>query len=204
MDADAGPCLTTAGPARVIDRHGAVNLYSPATGSYTKIATIPVSTNYTDGERGEDGLLGLAEGIEDPRPAIGEGVDLVPQQHEQARRGGKRDEEPDLHRHAHAGEHLAVELEHVLPAARLERGAAGLHVEAALDELLPGDAIEELGDPAVCQGTLISRFSYNIDVNEWSFRDLRKEATIATRQLPIIHEITASDVWDENPGGKEH
>ena len=66
------------------------------------------------------------------------------------------------------------------------------------------DAIEELGDPAVCQGTLISRFSYNIDVNEWSFRDLRKEATIATRQLPIIHEITASDVWDENPGGKEH
>jgi hypothetical protein len=49
----------------------------------------------------------------------------------------------------------------------------------------------------VCQGTLISRFSYNLDVNEWGFRDLRKEATIATRQLPVIGEITASDVWDE-------
>jgi hypothetical protein len=42
------------------------------------------------------------------------------------------------------------------------------------------------GDPSICQGTLISRFSYNIDVNEWGFRDLRKEATIATRQLPIV------------------
>ena len=59
------------------------------------------------------------------------------------------------------------------------------------------DAIDEVGDPQVCQGTLISRFSYNIDVNEWGFRDLRKEATVATRQLPIIAEITRSDVWDE-------
>jgi hypothetical protein len=58
-------------------------------------------------------------------------------------------------------------------------------------------AIDEVGDDAVCQGTLISRFSYNIDVNEWGFRDLRKEATIATRALPIVREITASDVWDE-------
>jgi hypothetical protein len=59
--------------------------------------------------------------------------------------------------------------------------------------------IEATGDPAICQGTLISRFSYNIDVNEWGFRDLRKEATIATRGLPIVQEITASDVWDEKP-----
>jgi hypothetical protein len=57
--------------------------------------------------------------------------------------------------------------------------------------------IEAVGDPDVCQGTLISRFSYNIDVNEWGFRDLRKEATIATRALPIVREITASDVWQE-------
>jgi hypothetical protein len=64
--------------------------------------------------------------------------------------------------------------------------------------------IEEVGDPNVCQGTLISRFSYNIDVNEWGFRDLRKEATIATRALPIVKEITASDVWQEKPPGGEH
>lgn len=62
-------------------------------------------------------------------------------------------------------------------------------------------AIDESGDPQVCQGTLISRFSYNIDVNEWAFRDLRKEATIATRQLPIVQEITRSEVWDETAEG---
>jgi hypothetical protein len=56
--------------------------------------------------------------------------------------------------------------------------------------------IDAVGDESICQGTLISRFSYNIDVNEWGFRDLRKEATVATRQLPIIAEITSSDVWD--------
>ena len=52
------------------------------------------------------------------------------------------------------------------------------------------------GDPAVCQGTLISRFSFNIDVNEWGFRDPRREATVATRGLPVIKEILQSDVWD--------
>ncbi len=58
------------------------------------------------------------------------------------------------------------------------------------------DAIDEVGDPEICQGTLISRFSYNIDVNEWGFRDLRREATVLTRQLPIIAEITQSELWD--------
>lgn len=57
------------------------------------------------------------------------------------------------------------------------------------------DEIDAVGDPEVCQGTLISRFSYNIDVNEWGFRDLRKEATVATRQLPIVAEITRADLW---------
>ncbi|MBR9990302.1 MAG: nucleotidyltransferase [Gemmatimonadetes bacterium] len=61
-------------------------------------------------------------------------------------------------------------------------------------------AMDDVGDEAVCQGTLISRFSYNIDVNEWGFRDLRKEATLAARQMPVVKEITASDVWDEHPG----
>jgi hypothetical protein len=59
------------------------------------------------------------------------------------------------------------------------------------------EAIDATADPDLCQGTLISRFSFNIDVNEWGFRDLRKEATIASRNLPIINEILASDVWDE-------
>ncbi|QCR24945.1 cytochrome C [Pontibacter sp. SGAir0037] len=48
-----------------IERRGNVKLYSPATGKISVIATIPVSTKYTDKEgkvtEGEDGLLGLAQ-----------------------------------------------------------------------------------------------------------------------------------------------
>jgi hypothetical protein len=47
------------------------------------------------------------------------------------------------------------------------------------------------------RGTLISRFSFAIDVNEWGMRDLREESIRATEQLPIVREISAADVWDE-------
>src|SRR6185369_17021529 len=47
-----------------IERKGSVKLYSPATGQIKVIASIPVSTKYTDKEgkqtEAEDGLLGLA------------------------------------------------------------------------------------------------------------------------------------------------
>ncbi|HEY8833874.1 MAG TPA: ThuA domain-containing protein [Gemmatimonadaceae bacterium] len=43
-----------------IERHGFVNLYTPATNHVTRIATIPVSTKYADSSQAEDGLLGLA------------------------------------------------------------------------------------------------------------------------------------------------
>src|SRR5207237_5488613 len=43
-----------------IERHGYVNLYTPANGRTRRIATIPVSTKYADSSQAEDGLLGLA------------------------------------------------------------------------------------------------------------------------------------------------
>ena len=43
-----------------VERHGYVNLYSPATRRVKRIATIPVSTKYADSSQAEDGLLGLA------------------------------------------------------------------------------------------------------------------------------------------------
>jgi cytochrome c len=43
-----------------IERRGAVNIYTPATQRYTRIATVPVSTKYLNGNDAEDGLLGLA------------------------------------------------------------------------------------------------------------------------------------------------
>jgi hypothetical protein len=50
-------------------------------------------------------------------------------------------------------------------------------------------------DPAAFNGTMISRFSFAIDVNEWGFRDQRHEAVSAARALPEIQAIEASDVW---------
>ena len=43
-----------------IERHGYVNLYKPGQTGVRRIATIPVSTKYTDSSQAEDGLLGLA------------------------------------------------------------------------------------------------------------------------------------------------
>jgi hypothetical protein len=47
------------------------------------------------------------------------------------------------------------------------------------------------------RGTLISRFSFAIDVNEWEFRDLREEYVRQMEQHPAILEIEASTVFDE-------
>lgn len=56
--------------------------------------------------------------------------------------------------------------------------------------------IQEIDDTAAFRGTLLSRFSFSIDVNEWGLRDLRTEAVAATRMLPVIEEIGNADVWD--------
>jgi hypothetical protein len=72
-------------------------------------------------------------------------------------------------------------------------------VPAWVREELYERAFEELeaeGDPSLCCGTLLSRFSFAIDVNEWGFRDPRTRAITALRSLPIIREIRDSDVWD--------
>jgi len=53
------------------------------------------------------------------------------------------------------------------------------------------------GDPLLCQGTLISRFSFNIDVNDWGLHDPRMEAIRRTCALPTVREIAESDVWHE-------
>jgi hypothetical protein len=49
----------------------------------------------------------------------------------------------------------------------------------------------------VTRGTMISRFSFAIDVNEWGFRDLREEYVRRTSSLPVVRQIATSNVWDE-------
>jgi hypothetical protein len=51
-------------------------------------------------------------------------------------------------------------------------------------------------DLNVAQGTLLSRFSFAIDVNEWGFHNHRWESVLAARSLPIVREIQRADVWD--------
>ena len=47
------------------------------------------------------------------------------------------------------------------------------------------------------RGTLISRFSFAIDVREWGFSDPRGEMVRQARHHPVVREIAASDVWDQ-------
>lgn len=49
----------------------------------------------------------------------------------------------------------------------------------------------------VTRGTMISRFSFAIDVNEWGFHDLRAAKIEAMKRHPDIVRLEASDVWDE-------
>ena len=72
-----------------------------------------------------------------------------------------------------------------------------------LKELLDRGQRDAMVDPAAdrehdtTRGTLISRFSFAIDVNEWGFRDLRAEYIERMRAHPQIVALGASPVWDE-------
>jgi len=56
---------------------------------------------------------------------------------------------------------------------------------------------EPVGGDDLTRGTLISRFSFAIDVNEWGFRDVREELIQRMKASAPIQAIAASDVWDE-------
>jgi len=53
------------------------------------------------------------------------------------------------------------------------------------------------------RGTMISRFSFAIDVNEWGFRDLREEYIDRMKRHPAVLAIEESDVWDERASHDE-
>ncbi|HTM23599.1 MAG TPA: hypothetical protein VL225_00315 [Vicinamibacterales bacterium] len=58
-------------------------------------------------------------------------------------------------------------------------------------------------DADVTRGTLISRFSFAIDVREWGFADPRGEMVRQARNHPVIRAIAESDVWDERNEDRE-
>jgi hypothetical protein len=66
------------------------------------------------------------------------------------------------------------------------------------------EEFDTIGDPKVCYGTLISRFSFTIDVHEWDFDDPRKDLVLEARRQPIVKEICSSDVWEHHPTEKRN
>ena len=72
-----------------------------------------------------------------------------------------------------------------------------------LIERARADAGRDEADADVTRGTMISRFSFAIDVREWGFSDPRAEMVRQARNHPDIRRITESDVWDERSDDRE-
>jgi hypothetical protein len=58
-------------------------------------------------------------------------------------------------------------------------------------------------DAHVTRGTLISRFSFAIDVREWGFVDPRGEIVRQAWNHPAIRQIADSKVWDQRGDGRD-
>ena len=69
-------------------------------------------------------------------------------------------------------------------------------VLANLLERARAETGHEVTSETATRGTLISRFSFAIDVNEWGFRDLRDAAIREMKASEEVRAIEAADVWD--------
>jgi len=76
-------------------------------------------------------------------------------------------------------------------------------VMESLVEQARADIARDEEDADVTRGTLISRFSFAIDVREWGFADPRGEMVRQARNHPQVREIASSDVWDERSDERE-
>jgi hypothetical protein len=65
------------------------------------------------------------------------------------------------------------------------------------------DVCRDEEDADLTRGTLISRFSFAIDVREWGFSDPRGEMVRQSRNHPVIRAIAESNVWDERNEDRE-
>jgi hypothetical protein len=72
-----------------------------------------------------------------------------------------------------------------------------------LIEQARADIARDEEDADVTRGTLISRFSFAIDVREWGFSDPRGEMVRQARNHPAIKAIADSDVWDERADDRD-
>lgn len=106
-----------------------------------------------------------------------------------------------------AGPHWQLLLSQLQMFAYVYPEATGRVPDWVVDELLDrarADLPRKRTGEMVTRGPLVSKFSFAIDVNEWGMRDLREDAIRSTERLPVIREISGSDVWDERSEAVEH
>lgn len=104
---------------------------------------------------------------------------------------------------AKVGENWPLLLSQVMMFRYVYPGYRDQVPQAVIRELL--DRAEQAGEQGAAagdehdltRGTMISRFSFAIDVNEWGFHDLRAEKIASMKRHPEIVKLEASDVWDE-------
>lgn len=98
------------------------------------------------------------------------------------------------------GEHWPLLLGQFLVFSYVYPEAEGCLPKSIIQDLLDRASAEferERTGERVTRGTLISRFSFSIDVNEWGLRDLRRESVRAIERTPILRDLALADVWDE-------
>ncbi len=97
------------------------------------------------------------------------------------------------------GEHWPLLLSQLLMYSYVYPEIAG--VPSWVMEDLLGRAQEDMtrehDGERVTRGTLVSRFSFAIDVNEWGFRDVRLKSVRDMENRQVIREIVRNDIWDE-------
>jgi hypothetical protein len=101
------------------------------------------------------------------------------------------------------GEHWPLLLSQVLLFRYVYPGSRDQVPEKVFRELLEraeasSHQRSEQGEEGnVTHGTMISRFSFAIDVIEWGLRDLREESIQRMQKHPEILKLVESGVWDE-------
>ena len=98
------------------------------------------------------------------------------------------------------GEHWPLLLAQLVTFGYVYPESSGAVPRWVMEDLLARAQIDQQRvrtDEPVTRGTLVSKFSFAIDVNEWRYRDLREERVRAVERTPIIRDVVASDVWDD-------
>jgi len=99
---------------------------------------------------------------------------------------------------ARVGEHWLLLLSHLLLFTYVYPGYRNIIPPWVLDRLLErarDESGKEVEVIELTRGSLISEFSFSIDVREWGFQNPRTELVRAARSAPAVRAIIDSDVW---------